>query len=38
MKETLISSGLQKELDKEMKISLYSMRHQYVYWRLKYGK
>ena len=39
MKETLISSGLQKELDKkEMRISLYSMRHQYVYWRLKYGK
>ena len=39
MKETLISSGLQEKLDKkEMKISLYSMRHQYVYWRLKYGK
>ena len=39
MKQTLVSSGLQKELDKkEMKISLYSMRHQYVYWRLKYGK
>ena len=39
MKETLVSSGLQEKLDKkEMKISLYSMRHQYVYWRLKYGK
>ena len=39
MKETLISSGLQKVLDKKQhRISLYSMRHQYVYWRLKYGK
>ena len=39
MKNTLISSGLQEELDKqEKKISLYSMRHQYVYWRLKIGK
>ena len=39
MKETLKSSGLKEELDKkEKRISLYSMRHQYVYWRLKFGK
>ena len=39
MKETLVSSGLQEELDsKEKKISLYTMRHQYVVWRLMIGK
>ena len=39
MKETLVSSGLQEELDaKGKKISLYSMRHQYVVWRLMIGK
>lgn len=39
MKETLKSSGLQEELDmKEKKISLYTMRHQYVVWRLMIGK
>ena len=39
MKESLISSGLSEELNaKEKKISLYSMRHQYVVWRLMLGK
>ena len=39
MKETLKSSGLKEELDrKEKKISLYTMRHQYVVWRLMIGK
>ena len=39
MKETIKISGMREIFDrKEKKISLYSMRHQYVYWRLKYGK
>mgnify|MGYP003148840128 CR=1 FL=1 len=39
MKLTLISSGLKEELDaKNSKISLYTMRHQYVVWRLMLGK
>ena len=39
MKETLVSSGLQEELDrKSKKISLYTMRHQYAVWRLMLGK
>ena len=39
MKESLISGGLKEELDaKNKKISLYSMRHQYVVWRLMLGK
>ena len=39
MKESLISSGIKEELDaKNKKISLYTMRHQYVVWRLMLGK
>ena len=39
MKETLKSSGLKEELDrKDKRISLYTMRHQYVVWRLMIGK
>ena len=39
MKETIKISGMKEIFDrKEKKISLYSMRHQYVYWRLKIGK
>jgi|MDSW01.3.fsa_nt_gb integrase len=38
LKDTLIESGLQNELDKEEKsITLYSFRHQYACWRLRYG-
>ena len=38
LKKTLELSGLQDELDKEGKsISLYSFRHQYACWRLRYG-
>ena len=38
LKTTLKNSGLQDELDKQGKsISLYSFRHQYAAWRLRYG-
>ena len=38
LKDVLKWSGLQDELDKEEKsISLYSFRHQYACWRLRYG-
>ena len=38
LKDVLKWSGLQDELDKEGKsISLYSFRHQYACWRLRYG-
>jgi integrase len=38
LKDTLVESGLQSELDKEEKsITLYSFRHQYACWRLRYG-
>jgi len=38
LKEVLKASGLQEELDVEGKsISLYSFRHQYACWRLRYG-
>ena len=38
LKDTLVESGLQDELDKEGKsITLYSFRHQYACWRLRYG-
>ena len=38
LKKTLQLSGLQDELDKAGKsISLYSFRHQYACWRLRYG-
>ena len=38
LKDVLRDSGIQDELDKEGKsISLYSFRHQYACWRLRYG-
>ena len=38
LKKTLIDSGVQDLLDKEGKsITLYSFRHQFCCWRLKYG-
>jgi len=38
LKDTLVSSGIQAELDKlSHSISLYSFRHQYICWRLRYG-
>ena len=38
LREVLKDSGLQAELDKENKqLSLYSFRHQYATWRLRYG-
>ena len=38
LKKTLIDSGVQDILDKEGKsITLYSFRHQFCCWRLKYG-
>ncbi len=38
LKETLVRSGLQEELDQYgHSISLYSFRHQYICWRLRYG-
>ena len=37
-KQVLQSSGLQDEIDAEgMIINLYSMRHQYISWRIRYG-
>ena len=38
LKTTLRDSGLQKELDKDFKsITLYSFRHTYATWRLRYS-
>ncbi|WP_236072709.1 tyrosine-type recombinase/integrase [Prochlorococcus marinus] len=38
LNEVLKASGLQEELDREGKsITLYSFRHQYACWRLRYG-
>jgi integrase len=38
LKEVFRESGLQEEFDKENKnVSLYSFRHQYACWRLRYG-
>ena len=38
LKEVFRDSGLQEEFDKENKnVSLYSFRHQYACWRLRYG-
>ena len=37
-KQVLQSSGLQDEIDAEgMIINLYSLRHQYISWRIRYG-
>jgi len=39
LKETLKLSGVQSELDDyDNSISLYSFRHQYICWRLRYGQ
>ena len=39
LKETLELSGVQKMLDEyQHSISLYSFRHQYICWRLRYGQ
>ena len=38
LKKVLVASGLQEDLDKENKlVSIYSFRHQYAAWRLRYG-
>lgn len=38
LRKVLVLSGLQEELDKENKrINLYSARHTYITWRLRYG-
>jgi len=38
LKQVFRESGLQEEFDKENKnVSLYSFRHQYACWRLRYG-
>ena len=38
LQEVLEKSGLQAELDKQSKkVSLYSSRHAYITWRLRYG-
>jgi len=37
-KQVLELSGLQEEIDAEgLKINLYSMRHQYISWRIRFG-
>lgn len=38
LKQTLELSGLAEEIkERKQKISLYSLRHQYICWRLRYG-